>query len=163
MTATNANINGTITSGGICYENGGLIFGCINNSNISLVSANNTQYCVIAGIAAKSYLDERTKTPGKIIACANTGTITGNCPTFYEFYEVSTIDYCYWTQGSESTTNMTNSGKVTSWDDTTINALNTAQDGDNKSIQDYGYKFETDANGKLIIVPISSSSAAARR
>ena len=58
---------------------------------------------------------------------------------------------------------MTNSGKVTSWDDTTINALNTAQDGDNKSIQDYGYKFETDANGKLIIVPISSSSAAARR
>ena len=156
-------INGTITSGGICYDNGGLIFGCINNSNISLVSANNTQYCVIAGIAAKSYLDERTKTPGKIIACANTGTITGNCPIFYEFYEVSTIDYCYWTQGSESTTNMTNSGKVTSWDDTTINALNTAQDGDNKSIQDYGYKFETDANGKLIIVPISSSSAAARR
>ena len=156
-------ITGTIISGGICEQNGGLIIGCINNGNISLVSANNTQYCVIAGIAAKSYLDERTKTPGKIIACANTGTITGNCPIFYKFYEVSTIDYCYWTQGSESTTNMTNSGKVTSWDDTTINALNTAQDGDNKSIQDYGYKFETDANGKLIIVPISSSSAAARR
>ena len=156
-------INGTITSGGICEQNGGLIIGCINNGNISLVSANNAQYGAIAGIAAKSYLDERTKTPGKIIACANTGTITGNCPILYKFYWESTIDYCYWTQGSESTTNMTNSGKVTSWDDTTINALNTAQDGDNKSIQDYGYKFETDANGKLIIVPISSSSAAARR
>ena len=163
VTQPEEDINGTITSGGICYENGGLIFGCINNGNISLVSANNAQYGAIAGIAAKSYLDGRTKTPGKIIACANTGTISSNNPIFHNSDPKSKTDYCYWTQGSESTTNMTNSGKVTSWDDTTINALNTAQDGDNKSIQDYGYKFETDANGKLIIVPISSSSAAARR
>ena len=163
VTQPEEDINGTITSGGICEQNGGLIIGCINNGNISLVSANNSQYCVIAGIAANNIYSFYRTYYGNIIACANTGTISSDCPIFYNFYEGSTIDNCYWTQGSESTTNMTNSGKVTSWDDTTINALNTAQDGDNKSIQDYGYKFETDANGKLIIVPISSSSAAARR
>ena len=65
-------------------------------------------------------------------------------------------------------TDMTNSCKVNSWDDTTISNLNSAQDGDDedaKTIQGYGYMFTTDANGKLIIVPYtsSSSSSAARR
>ena len=156
-------ITGSIMSGGICERNGGLIIGCINNGNISLVSANNAQYGAIAGIAANNIYSFYRTYYGNIIACANTGTISSDCPIFYNFYEGSTIDNCYWTQGSESTTDMTNSAKVTSWDDMTISKLNSAKDGDNKSIQDYGYKFETDANGKLIIVPISSSSAAARR
>ena len=163
VTQPKGDINGTITSGGICEQNGGLIIGCINNGNISLVSANNAQYGAIAGIAANNKYSYYRTYYGTIIACANTGTISSNNPIFHNSDPQSKTDYCYWTQGNESTTDMTNSGKVTSWDDTTINALNTAQDGDNKSIQDYGYKFETDANGKLIIVPISSSSAAARR
>ena len=165
-------ITGTIISGGICEQNGGLIIGCINNGNISLVSSNNSQYSVIAGIAARSYSEVYiNKYPGKIIACANTGTIIGDCPIFNIHKEGSTIDYCYWTQGSENPTNMTdmtNSCKVNSWDDTTISNLNSAQDGDDedaKTIQGYGYMFTTDANGKLIIVPYtsSSSSSAARR
>ena len=163
VTQPEGDINGTITSGGICEQNGGLIIGCINNGNISLVSANNAQYHVIAGIAANNIYSFYRTYYGNIIACANTGTISSNNPIFHNSDPQSKTDYCYWTQGNESTTDMTNSGKVTSWDDMTISKLNSAKDGDNKSIQDYGYKFETDANGKLIIVPISSSSAAARR
>ena len=166
VTQPEGDINGTITSGGICEQNGGLIIGCINNGNISLVSANNSQYCVIAGIAANNIYSFYRTYYGNIIACANTGTISSDCPIFYNFYEGSTIDNCYWTQGSESTTDMTNSAKVTSWDDTTINALNTAKDGDDvdaKTIKEYGYEFKAE-DGKLIIAPYTpSSSSAARR
>ena len=166
VTQPEEDINGTITSGGICEQNGGLIIGCINNGNISLVSANNAQYGAIAGIAANNIYSFYRTYYGNIIACANTGTISSDCPIFYNFYEGSTIDNCYWTQGSESTTDMTNSAKVTSWDDT-ISKLNSAKDGDGedaKTIQDYGYEFKAE-DGKLIIVPYtpSSSSSAARR
>ena len=65
-------------------------------------------------------------------------------------------------------TYMTHSDKVNSWDEATISKLNSAKDGDDvdaKTIKEYGYEFTTDANGKLIIVPYtsSSSSSAARR
>ena len=167
VTQPEGDINGTITSGGICEQNGGLIIGCINNGNISLVSANNAQYGAIAGIAANNKYSYYRTYYGTIIACANTGTISSDCPIFYNFYEGSTIDNCYWTQGSESTTDMTNSAKVTSWDDMTISKLNSAKDGDDvdaKTIKEYGYEFKTDDNGKLIIVPYTpSSSSAARR
>ena len=160
-------INGTITSGGICEQNGGLIIGCINNGNISLVSADNSQYCVIAGIAANNKYSYYSTYYGTIIACANTGTISSNNPIFHNSDPQSKTDYCYWTQGNESTTDMTNSGKVTSWDDMTISKLNSAKDGDDvdaKTIKEYGYEFKTDDNGKLIIVPYTpSSSSAARR
>ena len=167
VTQPEGDINGTITSGGICEQNGGLIIGCINNGNISLVSANNSQYCVIAGIAANNIYSFYRTYYGTIIACANTGTISSNNPIFHNSDPQSKTDYCYWTQGNESTTDMTNSGKVTSWDDMTISKLNSAKDGDDvdaKTIKEYGYEFKTDDNGKLIIVPsTSSSSSAARR
>ena len=160
-------ITGTIISGGICEQNGGLIIGCINNGNISLVSADNSQYCVIAGIAANNKYSYYSTYYGTIIACANTGTISSNNPIFHNSDPQSKTDYCYWTQGNESTTDMTNSGKVTSWDDMTISKLNSAKDGDDvdaKTIKEYGYEFKTDDNGKLIIVPYTpSSSSAARR
>ena len=160
-------ITGSIMSGGICERNGGLIIGCINNGNISLVSANNSQYCVIAGIAANNIYSFYRTYYGTIIACANTGTISSNNPIFHNSDPQSKTDYCYWTQGNESTTDMTNSGKVTSWDDMTISKLNSAKDGDDvdaKTIKEYGYEFKTDDNGKLIIVPYTpSSSSAARR
>ena len=167
VTQPKGDINGTITSGGICEQNGGLIIGCINNGNISLVSANNAQYHVIAGIAANNKYSYYSTYYGTIIACANTGTISSNNPIFHNSDPQSKTDYCYWTQGNESTTDMTNSGKVTSWDDMTISKLNSAKDGDDvdaKTIKEYGYEFKTDDNGKLIIVPsTSSSSSAARR
>ena len=168
VTQPEGDINGTITSGGICEQNGGLIIGCINNGNISLVSADNSQYCVIAGIAANNKYSYYSTYYGTIIACANTGTISSNNPIFHNSDPQSKTDYCYWTQGNESTTDMTNSGKVTSWDDMTISKLNSAKDGDDvdaKTIKEYGYEFKTDDNGKLIIVPYtsSSSSSAARR
>ena len=167
VTQPKGDINGTITSGGICEQNGGLIIGCINNGNISLVSANNAQYHVIAGIAANNKYSYYRTYYGTIIACANTGTISSNNPIFHNSDPQSKTDYCYWTQGNESTTDMTNSGKVTSWDDMTISKLNSAKDGDDvdaKTIKEYGYEFKTDDNGKLIIVPYTpSSSSAARR
>ena len=167
VTQPEGDINGTITSGGICEQNGGLIIGCINNGNISLVSANNAQYHVIAGIAANNKYSYYRTYYGTIIACANTGTISSNNPIFHNSDPQSKTDYCYWTQGNESTTDMTNSGKVTSWDDMTISKLNSAKDGDDvdaKTIKEYGYEFKTDDNGKLIIVPYTpSSSSAARR
>ena len=167
VTQPKGDINGTITSGGICEQNGGLIIGCINNGNISLVSANNAQYGAIAGIAANNKYSYYSTYYGTIIACANTGTISSNNPIFHNSDPQSKTDYCYWTQGNESTTDMTNSGKVTSWDDMTISKLNSAKDGDDvdaKTIKEYGYEFKTDDNGKLIIVPsTSSSSSAARR
>ena len=167
VTQPEEDINGTITSGGICEQNGGLIIGCINNGNISLVSANNSQYCVIAGIAANNIYSFYRTYYGNIIACANTGTISSNNPIFHNSDPQSKTDYCYWTQGNESTTDMTNSAKVTSWDDMTISKLNSAKDGDDvdaKTIKEYGYEFKTDDNGKLIIVPYTpSSSSAARR
>ena len=167
VTQPEEDINGTITSGGICEQNGGLIIGCINNGNISLVSADNSQYCVIAGIAANNKYSYYSTYYGTIIACANTGTISSNNPIFHNSDPQSKTDYCYWTQGNESTTDMTNSGKVTSWDDMTISKLNSAKDGDDvdaKTIKEYGYEFKTDDNGKLIIVPYTpSSSSAARR
>ena len=167
VTQPKGDINGTITSGGICEQNGGLIIGCINNGNISLVSANNAQYHVIAGITANNKYSYYSTYYGTIIACANTGTISSNNPIFHNSDPQSKTDYCYWTQGNESTTDMTNSGKVTSWDDMTISKLNSAKDGDDvdaKTIKEYGYEFKTDDNGKLIIVPsTSSSSSAARR
>ena len=167
VTQPEGDINGTITSGGICEQNGGLIIGCINNGNISLVSANNAQYHVIAGIAANNKYSYYRTYYGTIIACANTGTISSNNPIFHNSDPQSKTDYCYWTQGNESTTDMTNSAKVTSWDDMTISKLNSAKDGDDvdaKTIKEYGYEFKTDDNGKLIIVPYTpSSSSAARR
>ena len=167
VTQPKGDINGTITSGGICEQNGGLIIGCINNGNISLVSANNAQYGAIAGIAANNKYSYYRTYYGTIIACANTGTISSNNPIFHNSDPQSKTDYCYWTQGNESTTDMTNSGKVTSWDDMTISKLNSAKDGDDvdaKTIKEYGYEFKTDDNGKLIIVPYTpSSSSAARR
>ena len=167
VTQPEGDINGTITSGGICEQNGGLIIGCINNGNISLVSANNAQYHVIAGIAANNKYSYYSTYYGTIIACANTGTISSNNPIFHNSDPQSKTDYCYWTQGNESTTDMTNSGKVTSWDDMTISKLNSAKDGDDvdaKTIKEYGYEFKTDDNGKLITVPYTpSSSSAARR
>ena len=167
VTQPKGDINGTITSGGICEQNGGLIIGCINNGNISLVSANNAQYGAIAGIAANNKYSYYRTYYGTIIACANTGTISSNNPIFHNSDPQSKTDYCYWTQGNESTTDMTNSGKVTSWDDMTISKLNSAKDGDDvdaKTIKEYGYEFKTDDNSKLIIVPYTpSSSSAARR
>ena len=160
-------ITGTIISGGICEQNGGLIIGCINNGNISLDSSNNAQYGAIAGIAANNKYSYYSTYYGTIIACANTGIISSTCPIFQKSDSQSKTDYCYWTQGNESTTDMTNSGKVTSWDDMTISKLNSAKDGDDvdaKTIKEYGYEFKTDDNGKLIIVPYTpSSSSAARR
>ena len=167
VTQPEEDINGTITSGGICEQNGGLIIGCINNGNISLDSSNNAQYGAIAGIAANNKYSYYSTYYGTIIACANTGIISSTCPIFQKSDSQSKTDYCYWTQGNESTTDMTNSGKVTSWDDMTISKLNSAKDGDDvdaKTIKEYGYEFKTDDNGKLIIVPsTSSSSSAARR
>ena len=167
VTQPEEDINGTITSGGICEQNGGLIIGCINNGNISLDSSNNAQYGAIAGIAANNKYSYYSTYYGTIIACANTGTISSNNPIFHNSDPQSKTDYCYWTQGNESTTDMTNSGKVTSWDDMTISKLNSAKDGDDvdaKTIKEYGYEFKTDDNGKLIIVPYTpSSSSAARR
>ncbi len=135
------------------------IIGCINNGNTKT-----------AGITVEVGYHYNSDFPGTMISCVNTGSISDGDYALYNIFATgSTMKNCYWTSGNQSNYESNKAsdsagGQVTGgWTEEIINNLNTAKDGDNKSIQDYGYKFETDANGKLIIVPISSSSAAARR
>lgn len=177
---------------GICRINRGKIIACTNNADFSecntssagiscyglsyfgnrptIVGCINNGKTKIAGITDEVGHHYNSDTPGTMISCVNTGTISDGGYALYNIFATgSTMKNCYWTSGNQSNydTNKTSDcagGQVTGgWTEEIINNLNTATDGDNKSIQDYGYKFETDANGKLIIVPISSSSAAARR
>ena len=184
-TIVNCTIKGNITTSGFAYgisrENHGIIIACTNNANFSNCSYNagfcanskgtiigciNNGNTISAGITYKIG-SEYWHSPGTMISCVNTGTISSGKALYNSFYTGSIIKHCYWTNGEQNDSDFptTDGGsKVTGgWTTEIINNLNTAQDGDYNSIQDYGYEFQTDANGKLIIVPYTSSSSAARR
>ena len=154
--------NNPIEAAPICINNNGTIIGCINNGNINISTGDSYQ---AAGIVALFLYS------GNVVSCVNTGEIISKIAIAYDV-NGGNMSHCYWNnsdQGYKAYNNY-NSGTVSncvyaaSWTDEIINNLNTAQDGDNKTIQDYGYEFTTDTNGKLIIVPsTSSSSSAARR
>ena len=154
--------NNPIEAAPICINNKGTIIGCINNGNINISTGDSYQ---AAGIVALFLYS------GNVVSCVNTGEIISKIAIAYDV-NGGNMSHCYWNnsdQGYKAYNNY-NSGTVSncvyaaSWTDEIINNLNTAQDGDNKTIQDYGYEFTTDTNGKLIIVPsTSSSSSAARR
>ena len=155
--------NNPIGAAPICINNYGTIIGCINNGNINISTGDS--YQAAAGIVALFLYS------GNVVSCVNTGEIISKIAIAYDV-NGGNMSHCYWNnsdQGYKAYNNY-NSGTVSncvyaaSWTDEIINNLNTAQDGDNKTIQDYGYEFTTDTNGKLIIVPsTSSSSSAARR
>ena len=155
--------NNPIEAAPICINNKGTIIGCINNGNINISTGDS--YQAAAGIVALYLLS------GNVVSCVNTGEIISKIAIAYDV-NGGNMSHCYWNnsdQGYKAYNNY-NSGTVSncvyaaSWTDEIINNLNTAQDGDNKTIQDYGYEFTTDTNGKLITVPYTpSSSSAARR
>ena len=155
--------NNPIEAAPICINNYGTIIGCINNGNINISTGDS--YQAAAGIVAL-YLFS-----GNVVSCVNTGEIISKIAIAYDV-NGGNMSHCYWNNSgegykafdSQSSGSVSNCAYAPSWTDEIINNLNTAQDGDNKTIQDYGYEFTTDTNGKLIIVPsTSSSSSAARR
>ena len=184
-TIVNCTIKGNITTSGFAYgisrENHGIIIACTNNANFSNCSYNaglcaNTKGTIIgcinngntisAGITVEIGHDN-WYSPGTMISCVNTGTISSGKALYNSFYAGSTIKHCYWTNGDQTDSNFPTTdggGKVTGgWTEEIINNLNTATDGEGNTIQAYGYEFKAE-DGKLIIVPYTpSSSSAARR